>query len=77
MLCYVFYFKERPGEVISSTNVLEPSCLGGENCGSIEVTDDKFDAWQFVYVVDGLAWPTGRHDILDMIKDVVGCWDFI
>ena len=43
----------------------------------MEVPDDRFDAQKFVDVLDGLNWPIGRHDGLYMIKDVVGCWDFI
>ena len=77
MLRYIFYCDKRPGEVISSADGLAPSCLGGKTCGGMEVTNNRFDARQFVDVVDGLAWTIRRHDVLDMIEDVVGCWDFI
>ena len=43
----------------------------------MEVTDDRFDAWQLVDVVDGHVWPIGCYDGLDMIEDMVCCWDFI
>ena len=75
--CYVFYCDECLGEVISSEDGLEPSFLRGKTCGGMEVPDDRFDAQKFVDFVDGLNWPIGRHDVLYMIKDVVGCWDFI
>ena len=74
---YVFYCDEWPSEVISSADGLEACCLCRESCGGMEVPDDRFDARQFLHVVDGLAWSIGCHYGLYMIDDVVGCWDFI
>ena len=73
MLRYVFYCDERPGEVIYSADHLEPIFLGGKTCSGMEVNNDRFGARKFVDAVDGITWPIGHHDDLDMIKDVVGC----
>ena len=74
MFRYAFYCDEWSGGVISSAYSLEPCCLCGEICGGMEVPDDRFNAWQFVDVVYGIAWSIGHNDGLYMMDDMVGCW---
>ena len=73
MFHYFFYCDKWPGEVIFYEDGLEPSCLCGKICGGMEVPDDRFNARQFVDIMDGLDWSIGRHYGLYMIDDVVGC----
>ena len=55
MFCYIFYCDEWPGEVIFSADGVDTICLCNKTCGGMEVPDDRFDARQFIEVVDGLA----------------------
>ena len=44
---------ERPRQVISIANALEPSGIGGETGCAVEVADGLLDAGELVHVVDG------------------------
>ncbi len=50
----VFYIDEWPGEIISFSNSLEPGGFCCKACPTVEVPNGRFNAGEFVYVVEVL-----------------------
>jgi hypothetical protein len=50
----VFYIDEWPGEIISFADGLEPGGFCWKTCRAMEVPNGRFDAGEFVYVVEVL-----------------------
>ncbi len=50
----VFYIDEWPGEIISFADSLEPGGFCWEACHAMEVSNGRFNAGEFVYIVEVL-----------------------
>ncbi len=53
-LATFFYIDEWPGEIISFADSLEPGGFCWEACRAVEELNGRFDAGEFIYVVEVL-----------------------
>ena len=54
MFVYILGVDEWPGTVVAMTDGCEPGVLCWVPCCCMEVADCLFDAWQFIYIEDGV-----------------------
>jgi hypothetical protein len=75
VFCDVFYIDEWPGEIISFANSLEPGGYCWEARHAMEVPYGRFNAGEFVYVVEVLLVIILAHWKFHMYTRDLVCFD--
>ncbi len=75
VLCDVFYIDEGPGEIISFANSLEPGCFCWKARHAMEVPNGRFNAGEFVYLVEVLLAIVLAHLERHMVAGDLVCFD--
>ena len=66
---HILYDDQRPGEIVTVPDAIEPRFFGGKPCGRMEISECARQAWELINVVDSFPLCMVGTESIDVSED--------